>query len=717
MEKIFSDSWHKVSDLKVSLLHNIDIQKQIYRGEQWYVLRDNLNNTFFRIKPEAYKFISGLNTKQTIEEYWLDSLEHQVDTTPTQDEVVHILSQLHGANLLYFKNSADSQKIFEKYTDKKTKELKTKLASFLFIRIPLWDPEKWLESIKGTIEQIISVKGLILWLGLFIYALTIVVENFDKLSSEVEGVLAPSNLFLLYISLAVLKLFHEFGHGAVVKRFGGSVNTFGVMFLVFTPLPYMDASSSWFFKNKWHRALVGSAGMIFELFFASIAAIIWVNTGDGIIHSICFNIMIIGSVSSLIFNGNPLLRFDAYYILSDILEIPNLYKRSTKQVYYLVQKYIFKLRDSVSYAKSKKEHFWLVSYAVLSSIYRIFVSIAIAMFVADQWFLLGVLVFVMAMMLWVLKPLYSLCKYLLFNMQLRTNRLRAITISSLFIGTLYILLFMIPVTNSIKLPGIVYQEGYSNVYAPTGGYLKEIYFKNGQDVKKGDLIAKLENKELDYSIIEINSQIEQTKALYLKAHKNSISDIKPIKKRLKKLKSQLDRIKKQKKELHIYAKSSGRFTSNDIEHYIGTWYKQRQSLGTIVPNGKSTFVAVAMQEQAFDLFDKNLKNGEIKLHGMSHITMDFESVKLIPFQKNSLPSASLGWFGGGDIAVSNEGNGEKTLEYFFEIKGEVKKTEQKISPLLLHGRKGIARFPLPSLPIGVQMVQSIEQIIQKRYKI
>ena len=159
--------------------------------------------------------------------------------------------------------------------------------------------------------------------------------------SQSQGLLAPSNLVYLYLCLIVLKVFHELGHAAMTKRFGGEVHVMGVMFLVFTPLPYMDASASWAFRNKWHRILVGSAGMIVELFFASIAAWFWVYSGEGAVKSIAFNVMMIGSISSLFFNGNPLTRLDSYYILSDWLEIPNLGERAKKQWFFCIEKFFF----------------------------------------------------------------------------------------------------------------------------------------------------------------------------------------------------------------------------------------------------------------------------------------------------------------------------------------------------------------------------------------
>lgn len=185
----------------------------------------------------------------------------------------------------------------------------------------------------GLVGWLFSWLGLILWLLLIGAGLYFVVGNLDELIHQSTDILAPDNLVLLYLSIILIKICHEFGHAFACKRFGrlsgtgGQVHLMGVMFLVFIPLPYVDASSAWVFRKKWHRAVVGMAGVIVEMAGAAVAAIVWANTSTGTLHIIAYNVMFVASVSTLIFNANPLLRFDGYYVLSDLLEIPNLSRR------------------------------------------------------------------------------------------------------------------------------------------------------------------------------------------------------------------------------------------------------------------------------------------------------------------------------------------------------------------------------------------------------
>jgi len=274
--KTFSESWHRVAGLKVSLRPTVRVRKQLFRGETWYILQDPFNNQFFRLRPEAIDFVIRLGPDRTVEQVWEHCLDRHPDEAPGQEDVIQLLTQLYYANLLYFEVPADSAKLFERYKKRRQRELKSKLLSIMFIRLPLIDPDYILRKLVPLFKYIISPLGMIVWLLVVVAAGKLVVDHFDQVTDQVQGILAPDNLFLLYLGLVIIKSLHEFGHALVCRRFGGEVHTMGVMLLVFTPLPYMDATSSWSFRSRWKRALVGAAGMITEILVAAGATFLWV---------------------------------------------------------------------------------------------------------------------------------------------------------------------------------------------------------------------------------------------------------------------------------------------------------------------------------------------------------------------------------------------------------------------------------------------------------
>ena len=715
-EQIFSNSWHIVSELKVSLLSTVTVQKQYYRGENWYILKDSFNNKFFRIKPEAYHFIAKLNTKSTVEEIWESYLEKYPLVTPTQDELVKLLSQLHLNNLLFFQNRVQSTIVFERYSEQKKKMLRSKIMSFLFIKVPIFNPNKLLDFIHPVTRAIFSRFGFLIWIVTLIYALKIAIDNSSALGLQAQGMLSPNNLVYLFITLFLLKTIHEFGHAMMCKKFGGPVHTLGIMFLVFTPLPYMDASSSWGFRDNWHRVLVGSAGMLVELFIAALATIVWVNTGDGFLHALSFNVMVIGSVSSLVFNANPLLKLDAYYMLSDMLEIPNLSKRANQQFFYFFKKNFLRLNHISSPSHSLKEIFWLNSYAILSYIYRLLVSLTIMLFVADQIFILGVIVGLMSLYLWILKPLYTLFTYLSTSAELNRNRYSAVLLSSFaFLSLLFAFIF-VPVSNSIRASGVLYANGFSSVYTPNEGYLVEAYVKDGQYLKSGDLIAKLVSPEMKIEKKSLIVELEKTEALALKAQQE-ISDLKPLKKRIELINDKLKKLQEKEKKLTIYAEVHGIWVSSKQQIFKKSFITQGAYLGDIIPQNGFRFIAVVSQEKAYDLFQREHFDSTLKLMGLENNTFNISNLRLIPYKQNILPSAVLGWLGGGDIKVSQEDkSGKKSVEAFFEIRADVNISD-KIALGLHHHHSGVLRIALEKSSLFVQFSRYIKQLMQRKYQI
>ncbi|CAA6808894.1 MAG: Peptidase, M50 family [uncultured Sulfurovum sp.] len=714
-QQIFSESWHIVSGLNLSLLPTVSVQKQNYRGKEWYVLKDSFNNKFFRIKPEAYQFIMRLNINATVEETWEKYLASFPDITPTQDELVKLLSQLHLNNLLFFKNRAQSLDVFERHNEQKNKMLKSKFLSFLFIKVPIFNPEKLLNFLQPFANWLFSRFGFVIWLAVVGYGIKVVIDNSTLVSSQAEGILAPSNLMYLFIVLFILKVLHEFGHALICKKFGGPVYTIGIMFLVFTPLPYMDASSSWSFRNKWHRALVGSAGMLVELFLAAIAAVVWMNTGEGFIHSLSFNVMIIGSISSLVFNANPLLKLDAYYILSDVLEIPNLSKRSNEYFLYLLKKYLFGVEHLIGFNYTFQESSWLVIYAILSYLYRLLVSLTIMFFVADQFFLLGVLVAVMSLFIWVLKPLYSLFLYLSSSPELNKNRVKATLMTMGFVSMVVFILSMLPMSNSIRASGVLYATEFKSLYSVNEGFLKEVYIENGEEVKKGDLIAVMVNEELILDIAVTKAKLEQTHSLELQAQRD-IADLKPLKERILLLKEQLQTLEEKEKKLSIYAESGGVWIAPNLKFMQQSFLKKGEHLGDIIPQTDFRFIAVVPQEKAFDLFGSDAQSANLKLYGIAQKTIEVKNIDLIPYKQHLLPSAALGWLGGGDIQVrQDDSSGKNSVEAFFEIRTKVAMQEE--NPALFHHRLGVLRIALADTPLLFQFMRFLEQLMQKKYQI
>ena len=713
--RTFSESWHRVASLKISLRPTVKVRKQFFRGERWYVLQDPFNNQFFRLRPEAHDFVLHLRPDRTVEEVWEECLDRSPDEAPGQEDVIQLLTQLYFANLLYFELPADSEKLFERYKKRRRREIRSKLMSIMFMRIPLLDPDNFLKRLMPVMKFLVSPVGAIVWLAVVATATKVVLDDFDAAMEQVQGILAPDNLILLYLGLVLIKTLHEFGHAVVCRRYGGEVHTMGVMLLVFTPIPYMDATSSWAFRSRWKRAFVGAAGMITEIFVAAVAAFVWAYTGTGTVHSLAYNMMFIASVSTLLFNANPLLRFDGYYILSDLLDIPNLSTRAFKQLRHIGEKYLFGYRDSTSGALNVREATWLSCFGLLSGVYRVLVFTGIVLFVADKFFIAGLIMAAVCVVSWLIVPISRFINYLISSPRLAKTRPRAAAVSLGTLAVVLVFLAVIPFPNRFRAPGVLEAVQYLQVVNDAPGYVQAVLTPSGEWVIEGTPLMQLKDQELEFEITATRAQLLETLQLERVAFQLEKADLEPIRKRLEVIESRLLDLEQKRADLLVKARQPGIWVAPQSNELVGAWVPRGSLLGEIVNEELFRFSAVVSQNEAASLFVEQIGKAEVRLYGQAGTNLEVQDFQIIPFQHDRLPSAALGWYGGGEVPVSvSDETGLQAAEPFFQIYASLQPAP---NTTFLHGRGGRIRFSLGPRPLLLQWVRKFRQLLQERYQI
>jgi putative peptide zinc metalloprotease protein len=713
--KLFHESWYRIAGQRICLRASIKVKRQLYRGSRWYVLHDPFNNQFYRIRPSAYKFIARLSLNRTVEEVWKEIISEDPDDAPGQEDVIHLLAQLYHANLLHYSLPADSAKLFERFKKQKQKIVQATLMNIMFFRIPLFDPDNLLKRLLPILRLIISPIGMIIWLVVVAMGVKVAIDNFAELGIQSQGILAPSNIPLLYLSFIFIKAFHEFGHAFVVRRYGGEVHTMGIMFLIFNPIPYMDATAAWSFRNKWKRVFVGAAGMIFELFIAAIAALMWAYTGPGLIHSLTYNIIFVASVSTILFNINPLLRFDGYYILSDLLDIPNLHTQATQHLRHIVERYVFGYKKSKSPVSSFKEAVLITIFGILSGIYRIVVFTTILLFVADRFLLLGIIMVVVCAISWVLIPLIRFIRYLLTEPRLERTRIRAILVSLGAALAVFLLLYVIPFPHTFTSPGVIEADEYMRVTNKVGGYVYNIVVPSGIWVTRGQTLILLQNKELDFKIKEMAAKIDEISIMAQKALHESLADVKPINSLLAAITKRYKRLKEEKKDLEVKADIDGIWIAPYIDDYKGMWIHRGTPIGQLINNSGFYFSSVISQQVVSRFFSDEIRSASIKLIGESEKDIHISKYTIIPVEQTSLPSAALGFAAGGELTVDvTDKSGIKTTEPFYEVRLEI--PDESLDGLH-HGRTGRVQCKVPMEPLLHQWWIKLIQLIQKRYQL
>jgi putative peptide zinc metalloprotease protein len=306
-----SSSWYRVARLRPRLREHVTIQRHRYRGGVWHVLHDHATGRLHRLAPGSYLIVGTMDGTQTVDELWHAAIDRLGHDAPSQDEFVQLLAQLHASDLMQMEVTPDSTEILERASAMQRSRWSRNVLYPLALQIRLWHPDKFFDRTAPFVNWLFSWRGTAIWMAVIIPAFTAFIENWQALSENAAGrILATDNLVMLALSYPVLKALHELGHGYAVKAFGGVVHEIGVMFLVFAPVPYVDASAASEFRSKWQRMIVGAAGMMVEVFIASLALFVWLAVEPGIVRTLAYNVMLISGISTVLFNGNPLLRYD-----------------------------------------------------------------------------------------------------------------------------------------------------------------------------------------------------------------------------------------------------------------------------------------------------------------------------------------------------------------------------------------------------------------------
>ena len=716
----FSETWYRVAELRPRLRSTVQARRRRFRGQTWHVLQDPATNDFFRLNHAAYQFVALLDGRHTVGEVWRMANESLGDEAPTQGEAIQLLGQLYTSNLIQAELPPDAAGLFSRYKKRRTREVQGYLTNILFARIPILDPDRFLDRWVWLFGRLFTWYGLAAWAILAVAGLYAIAGRFAELSDRASTVLDPGNLPLLYLGFLLVKVVHEFGHAFACKTFGrsgggGEVHVMGVMLLVFTPMPYVDATSAWALRSKWHRAAVGAAGMLVELAVAAVAAMVWAGTGPGAVHAIAYNVMFVASVSTLLFNANPLLRYDGYYILSDLLEMPNLAQRSREYLYYLVRRYAWGVREARSPAHTSGERFPLAFYAVASTVYRVFVCMAILLFVADKLFILGSILAVAAVIAWVLVPLGKFVRYLFTSPELGRVRPRALGTTLAFLVLLAAGLGAIPVPDHVRIEGVVEPVDLAVIHAAGDGYVESTLPSGQMVTADGTVLVTMTNRELEGQHRRLKAQRLELEARRRLAMTQEPAAVQIVAEQLSAVDEQLRRIEEQRAALVIRSPLASTWIAPEIDRFQGAYLHRGDRLGLVASLDRVIVRATAGQDVAARLIDQAEMEVEIRLKGRPDLELGGQVLRILPAGQQQLPSASLGYAAGGSMAVSAEDpKGLQAAERFFEVHVAPEETP---AVRLLAGQRVMVRLRMPSRPLAVQGWHTLLQLVQKRFHI
>jgi len=717
-DTLFSSSWYRVAEVRPRLRSHAVIHRHRYRGQVWYVLQDRSSGRFHRFSPSANLVIGLMDGKRTLREIWDVACTRLGDDAPTQDDVINILASLHRADVLQTDMPPDIEEIHERNVKQERMRLKQYIQNPLSLRFPLFDPERLLVWMNPVTRHLFGRAGAALWLLVVGWALVLAGSNWDELTKDVsDRLLSTQNLLLMGLVFPVAKLIHELGHGAAVKAKGGEVHELGVMVLVMMPVPYVDASASLAFREKRERMLVGAAGMLSELFLAALAMFVWVNVESGVVRAIAYNVMIIAGVSTLVFNANPLLRFDGYYILADWLEIPNLGQRANTYLGYLTRRYALGVKKAVPPETAKGEPSWLVSYAIGSFFYRIFVTVTIALMVAEQYFLIGVLLAMWSLYNMLVQPAAKKIGYLFTSDELHGRRARSLATVGLTLAILAVILIWVPAPSWTRTEGVAVAPENAQVRAAADGFVQKVVAANGP-VKRGDVLLVTEDPELLARVRVYEAQLKEQHARYAAAHDDRVQ-LNMIREEIAHIEARLEVSRKRADDLVIRSPGDGIFVIAQPGDQPGRFVRRGELLAYVMDYAHIA-VQVVVPQGDVDLVRKMTRRVELRAVERIPDIISAGVRRVVPAATNQLPNLALSAQGGGEVVLDpmtggdpSRGGEAKTVASLFIFELEVPESAR----LFTLGSRIYARFEREPEPLGVQWFRAVRRVLLKRFNV
>lgn len=700
-----------MAQLRPRLRGHARVHRHHYRGELWYVLEDRVSRRMHRFNPAAYYIVGLLDGRRTVHEIWEAAVERFDDDAPTQDEVIRLLGQLHSAEVLQTEAMPDLAELARRARKGKKKTWLQNLLSPLAIRIPLVDPDRALERWAPWYRPWFGWVGLALWAVVVGFGAFSAAEHWDELTADVVSqVLAPQNLLILWLTFPVVKLAHELGHACAVKAWGGEVHEMGIMLLVLMPIPYVDASAASAFPQARRRLLVGAAGMVVELFLASIAMLFWVEAEPGLARAVLYDVMLIAGISTVVFNANPLLRYDGYYMLADLVQIPNLRMRANQYLGRLVETRFFGVADDES-VTTAGERAWLAFYAVASFLYRTFVMVAIALFIASEYLLVGVVLAIWAAVTAVVLPLAKGVGYLLMHPRLRRRRPRAIAVTALALAALYAFFFVMPFPLWTRAEGIVALPEESHLRAGTEGFVRKVVVEPGSRVDAGTplVIAADPLLELRGRVLDAEVRLLEARAAALRLE-NRVRWAMTLDE-LEAAKSELAQVRSRLAELTLVSPVDGTFVLSHAAADLPERFLRRgDQVGYVLP-AKVATARVLISQDDVDLVRTRTVRVEAKLAGRLHETYEARLAREVPAASTRVSNLALSSAGGGPAALDPRQSREpQTLDSWFAFELELPQTSS-----LALGEHVYVRFEHGTEPLAGRIYRAVRQLFMRQF--
>jgi putative peptide zinc metalloprotease protein len=706
---LYSTHWYRIGALRPRLQAGMRIRRQSIRGEDWFVFTHPVDGRHHRVNRKAYELVGRLDGKQSLDTLWNGLQNLLGDDLPTQDDIILLLSQLMDAGLVLFDIEPDWSFIRQKQAAQD--RLRSAERNPFAFRFRLLNPAPLLDRLAPLQRLIFHPVALLSCAALLAGGLAHAASEWAAIRSFATiNLLTPRYLFLAGLAYPLIKAVHELGHAMAVRRWGGEVREAGIAFFLLVPAPYVDASAATAFASKWQRAAVSSAGILVELLLAAAALFVWTAVEDGVVRDLSFVVMVIGALSTIVFNANPLLRFDGYYILSDLLELPNLATRSQRWWSRRLSNFFIGSGDASPDRLRGNEKAWIPAYAPASWIYRISVSALIV-----QW-LIGISPYIglaamtsLAFSLFV-KPLWAGTRAILQPLHPGAPTWRPLLRAGGMAMALAAVLLFVPVPASTVAPGMVWLPEHSQVRTGSIGRVVSVLAKDGQQVVAGQPLVVMEEPSLLTRKVQLQALITAAETDQASGWQKARLQGRNAGEELLRLGKEMAQLQQQLDNLTLRAAVDGVFVMPQAGEILERDVPKGTLVAYVLPPDPAT-VRTAVAQDDIGRIRSGVRHVSVWLAEADGSRFAARVTRVDPAASTRLPGMALGDKGGGNLVTDPaDHEGLRLLDPVFLV--DVGLPQR---PILRAGGRAWVRFEHDPQPLAQTVHLRVRQLFLKAF--
>jgi putative peptide zinc metalloprotease protein len=555
-------AWKRRADLQIVPLE--------FGGECSWGVKDPVALSYFELRDEEYFVLRQIDGQASVAEVCARFQQRFRPLTLSPEELQRFVGQLISQGLLVAEGPGYGRALAVRRNQSLSQRRLSRFSNLLSIRFQGIDPDRILDWLLQRTRWLFTRPAIFTSLLLMLSALLLVVVQFDRVIERLpdsRALLTPVNLIWLPALLTIVKILHELGHGLTCKRFGGECRELGVMLLVGTPTLYCNVSDMWMVRSKWKRIAVSAAGMWVEAVIASTCTLLWWFSAPGLFNSTCLNLMFICGVSTFLFNGNPLLRYDGYFVLTDLVEIPNLQQQAAARIRGALAWWFCGIRDRAAAMNSTARRWLLFGYGVASAAYRLLLTFLI-LWTLHYWlepYGMAVVVQILGapiLLMMVFSPIAHFTRFVKSPENRDRIHWPRFRLRLLLACVALVALLTVPLPYSVDAGALIDQDTAQRVYATLGGTLEE-GVDEGRRVEAGQQIARLVDPKIESELTRLEGEYRQHELRLKQLELRRISDpdvaalIPAVREATRDLQSQWSQLKETAERLVVRAPSSG----------------------------------------------------------------------------------------------------------------------------------------------------------------